>query len=610
MLSTREIVSACRIALAGSMLFATLTLIRTANALLAQAQVPGVGERVVRAWIPMRDGVKLSAKVFLPEAEGKYPVILQRTPYNKEGWVSGHDMWTQQGYVYVVQDVRGRFESEGIWYPFFQEKNDGYDTLAWIHAQPWCNGKVGMFGPSYNATVQFAAVQGGAAPLLTSLIPTFVHGDAWERGWYSGGALYLVNSVWWACTTAGRADHRSVLAGTDLGKLYRELPLVTLAQKAGCGEAQFFSDIVTHNTHDEYWKAYGIHDDYGLFIMPSLLISGWYDYYAEDTFKTYKGFLDHAPSAEIARSHKVLIGPWGHHHGMSARAKSGDYGVSALDFGPESSFDILRLYRDWFDRTLKAVGPPPLQDAPIRIFVMGANRWRDEYEWPLARTRYVKYYLHSGGKANTLDGDGVLNLDVPREEPTDNYTYDPSDPVPTIGGNSSIGPHPLLKDLIWAGPADQRAVERRKDVLSYTSGPLEEDTEVTGPIELKLNASSSAPDTDFVGRLVDVYPDGRAINITEGVIRARFRKREYWEKPKLIDPGSIYEYTIALQATSNVFRKGHRLRLDITSSSFPLWDRNLNTGRLPWLDTEVRKADQTIYHDRRYSSCLILPIIP
>ena len=560
----------------------------------------------------MRDGIKLSARVFLPKTEGKYPVVLQRTPYNKEGWVTGHDMWTDHGYVYVVQDVRGRFESEGTWYPFFQEKQDGYDTLAWLHRQPWSNGKLGMFGPSYNAIVQFAAVQGGGAPLLKSLIPTFVHGDAWERGWYSGGAFYLFNSVWWACTTAGRGDQRSGLTELDLDKFYRQLPLITLSEKAGCVGAQFFSDIVTHYTHDDYWKAYGIHDDYALFKVPSLLIGGWYDYYPADTLAQYKGFVDHAPNAEIARSHKVLIGPWGHHHGMSSQAKPGDkdYGKSELDFGPESSFDYLRFYLEWFDRTLKGTKPSPSQDAPIRIFVMGANKWRDEFEWPLARTRYVKYYLRSGGNANTLNGDGVLTQEVPNDEQPDTYTYDPADPVPTLGGNLSVGPSQAIKHLIWAGPSDQRPVERRKDVLSYTSAPLQKDTEVTGPILLVLAAASSAPDTDFVGRLVDVYPDGRAINITEGVIRARFREKEYWEKPKLIKPGVIYEYRIDLQATSNVFKKGHRLRVDITSSSFPLWDRNLNTGHLPWLDTEIKKAEQSIYHNRQHPSHLILPTIP
>lgn len=572
----------------------------------------GNGERVISVMVPMRDGTKLATKIFLPQAEGKYPVVLQRTPYNKENWLKGHDMWTQNGYIYVVQDCRGRFESEGHWYPFFAEQQDGYDMLAWIHQQPWSNGKVGMFGPSYNALVQFAAMQGGGAPLVTSLIPTFVHGDAWERGWYTGGVFYLFNSVWWACTTAGRGDKRGGLDGVDLDKFYRQLPLITLNQKAGCNEAPFFSDIVTHYTHDEYWKTYGIHDSYDKFKVPTLWIGGWYDYYPADTFASYHGVVAHARTPEIARSHKVIIGPWGHHHGMSAKAKVGDsnYGKSELDFGPDSDFDYNRLYKEWFDRSLKGQKPSLTDDAPIRIFVMGANKWRDEYEWPLKRTQYVKYYLHSDGKANSLKGDGTLSPQAPKTESPDKYVYDPADPVPTHGGNLSVGPSPSILNVLWAGPADQRVVEERNDVLSYTSAPLEKDTEITGPVTLVLSAASSAPDTDFVGRLSEVYPDGRAINITEGVLRARFRKKEYWEKPQLITPGTIYEYTIDLQATSNVFKRGHRFRLDITSSSYPLWDRNLNTGNLPWLDTDMKKAEQTIHHDKKNSSYLILPVIP
>jgi uncharacterized protein len=592
--------------------FISLFLLASSAVAQTDSSAQATGERVVKIWVTMRDGIKLATEIFIPAAEGKYPVVLQRTPYDKEHWIHGHEMWTQNGYIYVVQDCRGRFESEGDWYPFFAEQKDGYDTLAWIHAQPWSNGKVGTFGPSYNALVQFAAIQGGASPLITTAIPTFVHGDAWERGWYTGGAFYLFNSVWWACTTAGRGDKRGGLEGVDLYKFFLQLPLITLNQKAGCGEAPFFSDIVTHYTHDEYWKAYGIHDSYDKFTMPTLWVGGWYDYYPSDTFASFHGVVEHAPNKEIARSHKIIIGPWGHHHGMSAKATVGEtnYGKSEVDFGPDADFDYNRIYKEWFDRALKGRSPGLTSDAPIRIFVMGANKWRDEQEWPLKRTKYVKYYLHSGGKANTLDGDGTLGLQASSLSAVDKYVYDPANPVPTHGGNLSVGPTASILNVLWAGPADQRVVEQRRDVLSYTSALLEADTEVTGPVTLVLSAASSAPDTDFVGRLSDVYPDGRAINITEGVLRARFRMKEFWEKPELITPGKVYEYTIDLQATSNVFKKGHRFRLDITSSSYPLWDRNLNTGNLPWLDTDMQKAEQTIHHDNKSNSYLILPVIP
>ena len=248
-------------------------------------------------------------------------------------------------------------------------------------------------------------------------------------------------------------------------------------------------------------------------------------------------------------------------------------------------------------------------DAPIRLFVMGANEWRDEDEWPLARTQYVDYYLHSGGAANSLHGDGSLSPRPPGDEPGDGFTYDPDNPVPTHGGNHSIGMFwEAVRNIIQPGPLDQRPIERRDDVLVYTTEPLDEDTEVTGPIILKLFAASSAPDTDFVGRLADVYPDGRAINVTEGVIRARFRERD-WQRPKLIEPGVIYEYTIDLQVTANVFKRGHRIRLDVTSSNFPLWDRNPNTGHELGVDADVAIARQTIHHDADHPSHLVLPIV-
>ena len=563
--------------------------------------------------VPMRDGVRLAATVFLPAAGGRYPVVLQRTPYNRKGsWMRDHEFWTRNGYAYMVQDVRGRYDSEGDWYPYVNEKEDGADTLEWIHRQDWCDGKVGMVGPSYNAGVQFAAVQGEGGEWLSVIVPIFMTGDRWVRGWYSDGVFYLFNSIWWGCNTAGRVSRRSQLLEMDLLALYRHLPLLTLDTAAGCGEARQYRDIVQHYKYDDYWKEMSIRSDFRKFTMPVLQIVGWYDYYSKETFFNYQQFVKHAPNRKVARSHKVLVGPWGHHHGLSPHAKPGDrdFGKTDLDFGPEASLDYLRFYREWMDRVLKGQGPGLHEDAPIRIFVMGENRWRDEWEWPLARTRYTNYFLHSDGNAGTPEGNGRLDVIRPSQEPPDSYLYDPADPTPTRGGNHSVGPNPAIIDLIWTGPADQRPIEARPDVLSYTSTPLGEDMEITGPVILKLFAASSARDTDFVGRLVDVDPDGRAINIAEGVVRARFRKPEYWEEPQLITPGKVYEYRIDLQATSNLFKKGHRIRLDITSSNFPLWDRNLNTGNVAYSDTELRTASQTIYHDQRYASHLILPHIP
>ena len=271
-----------------------------------------------------------------------------------------------------------------------------------------------------------------------------------------------------------------------------------------------------------------------------------------------------------------------------------------MDFGPEAAVDIPGLHLRWYDRRLRGVDTGIDQEAPLRLFVMGANAWRDAWEWPLAQTRFTPFYLHSGGRANSRFGDGSLSLEEPHEEATDQYLYDPEDPVPTLGGQSMF--------ITNTGPRDRRPLERRDDVLVYTSAPLEEDLEVTGPITLTLFAASSAPDTDFTATLVDIYPRGPAIHLCEGIVRARFR--DSYEQPSLIEPGAVTRYTISLWETSNLFRAGHRIRLEISSSNFPRFDRNLNSGATPGLDSEVMMAQQTVFHDRSYPSRLTLPVIP
>ncbi len=289
----------------------------------------------------------------------------------------------------------------------------------------------------------------------------------------------------------------------------------------------------------------------------------------------------------------MIVGPWT--HGVNASSTLGE-----VDFGPEALRKNGHTER-WLEGLLAGKAPADILPAPLRLFVMGANEWRDEWEWPLARTHYTDYFLRAGGG---------LSPTPPGEEEPDRYTYDPADPVPTRGGNHSIGPYnPGLYELAPPGPYDQRPIEARDDVLVYTSDELAEDLEVTGPVTVTLYASSSAPDTDFVARLCDVHPDGRSINITEGVIRARFREG-VWGAPTLMEPGQVYEFSLDLQATSNVFRRGHRLRLDVTSSCFPLWDRNLNTGEDPATATRMAVARQTIHHDETYPSRITLPVIP
>ncbi|MEI7435218.1 MAG: CocE/NonD family hydrolase [bacterium] len=565
--------------------------------------------RFVRlAWVPMRDGTRLATTILLPELPGRYPVVLQRTPYNRLGCLAGWEEWVRSGYVLICQDVRGRYDSDGEFTPFLQEACDTPDTVGWIRQQEWCNGKVGMMGPSYLALAQTFGVASNAGPKPDALMPTFMGAAPWSRGFYIGGPLSLFLSFWWLCFDVGsRTNNSSVLEIYDVEELCRRLPLETLDVSCGAGVSRIWRELMAHPTCDDYWKQFSIRGRHDQFTMPTLQVGGWYDYYPAAMLANWNRMRADAATPGIAAQHKILLGPWGHHHGLEPTAD----GQRAVDFGPDSGYNYGRIYRAWFDRVFK--GQPAsdgLGERPIRLFVMGLNQWRDEDEWPLARTRFVEYYLHSCGHANTHHGDGGLSLTPPAAEPSDGYAYDPANPVPTRGGNHSVGPwNAAYKELIWCGPCDQRPVEERHDVLVYSGAPLEQDLEITGPVVLRLWAASSARDTDFVARLVDVYPDGKAINITEGVVRARFRDGAE-APPRLLDPGTIVEYSVDLQCTSNLFLRGHQLRLDITSSNFPLWDRNLNTGDDPNRSSAMQIARQEIHHTAVHASRLILPVIP
>ena len=559
--------------------------------------------------VPMRDGIGLGTTIFLPEAPGRYPAVLIRTPYGRLGQLDGWQEWTAHGYALVVQDVRGRHDSDGTFRPFLQEARDTPDTVAWIRRQEWSDGRVGMAGPSYLCWSQTMGVARGDGPVPDALVPTFAPCDTWPRGFVSHGALSLFLTFWWYCFDTDSRGSNGVFKGMfDIEELMRRLPLETLDESAGGGVSAAWREHMAHPTRDDYWKPFDLSVGFDRFTMPTLQIGGWYDYYPAEQLKTWNGLVKAARTPEIAASHRIIIGPWGHNHGLEPTAD----GRVAVDFGPDGRFQPRRYYRAWFDRQFKGIpAADGLGERPIRIFVMGVNKWRDEDEWPLKRTRYTPLHLASAGRANTRGGDGALQAAAPpSDSPPDRYDYDPDRPMPTRGGNHSIGPwDDAYKKLIWCGPCDQSPNEDRDDMLVYTGEPLEADLEVTGPVVVKLWASSTAPDTDFVARLVDVHPDGRAINITEGVIRARFRSGD-WSRPQLIEPGEPLEYTIDLQATSNVFLAGHRVRLEVTSSNFPLWDRNLNTGGHPNRGTTRAIARQTVFHDAARPSRLVLPVIP
>lgn len=546
----------------------------------------------------MRDGVEVASTVFLPHGDGPFPTVLVRTAYNRANF-DGR-AFTDRGLAFVVQDCRGRYASDGELYPFVNEADDGWDTLQWLTAQPWCNGRVGMWGPSYLAAVQFALAPLGH-PALAAMNPSFMAADIWRRGYYCDGAFSLALTFSWLCLEVGsRTSQASVLPQFNVPALLRSLPLGEMDERLGCGEVEAYRDYLSHEARDEAWQEFNWLEGLAKSQCPVLLTGGWYDYYPGQAVECF-GALREA-GGPLAASHRLILGPWT--HGFTPTSKLGQ-----LDFGPASMAENDSHIR-WLECILKGRKAEEFQPAPVRLFVMGANRWRDEQEWPLKRTRYRRMYLASGGRANSLLGDGTLQDRPPAKQAIDGYTYNPENPVPTLGGNHSVGTYnPGLYELALPGPYDQRPVERRDDVLVYTSPPLEKDTEVTGPVTAKIFAASSAPDTDFVARLCDVHPDGRSINITEGVIRARFRHRQ-WDSPRPLRSGEIFEYTIELLPTSNLFKAGHCIRLDITSSNFPLWDRNLNLGEPIATATRMQSARQTILHDEEHPSHVVLPVIP
>ncbi len=566
--------------------------------------------------VPMRDGVKLAADVYRPAEEGRFPVLLSRLPYNKElpgvfaPFVSIALRAVQKGYVVVYQDCRGRFASEGEFYPLVNEATDGADTVTWIVQQPWASGPVGTIGASYLGFTQWLLAKEqpealrAIAPRVTTsnyyLTPYRHEGGVFELGCALFWSLFMIPEEVQRRMRQGRAsmEQMGVLmhAMGDPEALLSHLPLVD--QPLLREFAPFYHDMLSHPTYDDYWKRVAHSEYYEQITVPALNMGGWYDLFLGGTLANYVGMKQRGGSA-VARAHqRLVIGPWSHMDDTGIFPER-SYGLMASS----EAIDLAGIQLRWHDHWLKGEENGVEQDKPVKIFVMGLDQWRDEEDWPLPDTQYRPYYLHSAGHANSATGDGILSTRVPADEPEDIYRYDPLDPVPTTGGaiQMDLGP--------TTGPRDQRVVEAREDVLCYSTPVLERPVEVTGPIALMLYISSSARDTDFTGKLVDVYPDGRAEILTDGILRARYR--ESFTAPKLLEPEQIYELRLDLWATSNLFKAGHRIRLEVSSSNFPRFDRNPNTGGTVETATEqdVVTAINRIYHDAAHPSHLILPII-
>ena len=607
--------------------------------------------------LPMRDGVRLATDIYRPARDGepvpgKFPAVLLRTIYDKSSGrlVKYMDYFCKRGYVSVVQDCRGRFNSDGDYYHGMNEAKDGYDTVEWLAAHDWSDGKVGTFGGSYESWVQ-SAMATQNPPHLSAMVPRDGPSNIYSYGLRHDGAFQL------KFLTVGfqlGADSKEAAANPAISQALERVSewLWRLPLKRGRSPLalvpnyeRFVFDFMTRGDYDEYWANpsfnieahYDQHSD-----IPIYFVGGWYDSWSRATLTQFVE-LSECKKGPI----RVLMGPWT--HGGESVTYSGD-----VDFGPQATLigNLAEDYNDWllrwFDHTLKGVKNSVADQPPMKMFVMGGGSgrrntegrldhggyWRDECEWPLARTEYTDYFLHA---------DGTLRPDVPAHgEPPSRYRYDPDDPVPTISGNLSgmaevlpipegiSGGEPISRrwrPLAPPGAAHQKEypggfgckppylpLSARQDVLVFQTPPFTEDVELTGPITVKLWASSSAVDTDFTAKLLDIYPisidypDGYHMNICEGIIRARYR--DFSGKAKLLEPREICEFTIILEPTSNLFKAGHRIRLDISSSNFPRFDINPNTGEPVGQHTHTIVAENVVYHDARHPSHVVFPIIP
>lgn len=616
---------------------AILFVLWLATGTLQAASAPEYAVQVEKnVMVPMRDGTPLATDIYRP-ARGeqpvaeRFPVILTRTPYNKDGNKSLGEYYAKRGYVFIAQDTRGRYLSEGTWHCLTDDGPDGVDAAAWIARQPWSNGKIGMIGTSYVGGTQHALAMAGS-PHLKTIIPVDAMCNMGYASIRNGGAFEM--RFWnWIMINAGRGSRASRDAGTKavLQEMtetrLRYLPLLPLRKgttplKLSPEYEDWLVGAMQHGGNDDYWKQNNIVDFPDQYQdIPVYLVGGWYDSWTSNTLATYKT-LSHTLTSPVY----VIMGPW--IHGRQGSASHGQ-----VSFGKEAAIpDPLAWRLAWYDRWLKdddsTVGQADPFKSKVRIFVMGTGTghktgkglldhggfWRDEQEWPLARTEYTSWYLRDGGglttdKPATADGDRTT------------FIFDPRNPVPTIGGN--ISSH---NDLMVQGAWDQRGgkhiwnwqdpipLSARNDVVVFESEPLAADLEVTGELVVELWASSSAVDTDFTAKLVDVYPPsadfpgGFDLNIGDGILRTRFR--ESLKSEKMMEPGSVHQLKIRLYPTSNVFKRGHRIRVDISSSNFPRFDVNPNTGEPLNRNRRLQTAQNTIQHSPQYPSRIILPVIP
>lgn len=553
--------------------------------------------------IQMRDGATLRCDVYRPAGGEPTPALVQRQPYNKnvaQTYVYAHPAWyARHGYAVIIQDSRGRYASDGEYYPLRLDAEDGYDTIEWCAAQPWCNGRVGSFGFSIPGVNQLLAAS-LRPPHLVTAMPGFYPGGMYEGFTHVGGTFGLAAVMDWAMILAAEEARRRgdldlmdqvVAAAAGVGRWSPMTALKDIPFLVESDLMPFLGDYLRHPSFGDYWREWELAPRIAEVQVPCLHVSGWYDSFITQTMESYERF------AEIgAAEHRLLVGPWYHIPWTQQ--------VGAIDFGDDAKNFVDGYQIAWADAWLK--GDRSKLDAlpPVRLFVTGENRWRDYDAWPPPGISTVSWFLHSEGKANSLSGDGTLSRGAPGDEAPDFYIYSPDQPVQSAGGHSCC-----LPQNAPMGPADQRGVELRNDVLVYTSAPLDQPMFVAGPVTATLWAASSARDTDFTVKLCDVSPDGLSINLQEGVIRARYRESLERETP--LEPNALYEFRINVGAVCHRFGKGHRIRVQIASSNYPAYDRNSNTGGPIGQESafDLVAAHQTVFHSAAYPSRLEMPVV-
>ncbi|WP_179957420.1 CocE/NonD family hydrolase [Exilibacterium tricleocarpae] len=560
-----------------------------------------------------RDKISLSTDIYLPQNRTPTELILIRTPYDKDAFHPDNSVqgtvatFVTHGYAVAVQDVRGKFDSEGVFAPTSHDDVDSYDTMDWIVRQPWSNGKIGTFGCSYLGENQVTAARlkhaawRAAIPIASAGASGGAGGRYRQFAFWNGGAFELAMGLSWFTSHGRKVPQRIEGPPNYTGRfwpLMLTLPVAAALNDKAIPDNDFLS-FISNSPKSPYWDQFPYLRDGDEIAVPALFIESWYDYGPADVFSQLKHFQSH--SGDLGDDHRIVIDPTTH---CMQHSLSGSTLVGHRNLG-DARFDYWKLYLNWFDHWLRGVNNGINEMPVVQYYQMGLNRWRTSESWPVSNTRFTKFYLASTRGARSRKGDGVLKSDAPSKPGRDTFLYNPLNPVPTRGGPTCCVPVEDGKSA--EGAYDQSDIQLREDVLVYSTAPLKKSIDVTGPVKAVLFVSSDMPDTDFTAKLVDVYPDGRAFNIVDGITRMRWRKG--YDREHFLQPGRVYKVEIDLQATSNVFLKGHQIRLEVSSSNFPRFDRNLNTGGANFDEKEGRIATNSVHYSPKYTSHLVLPVV-